>query len=178
MKVTAQEEYGLRCMVQLAKSHARKAPLTITEIAEAEGLSGPHVGKLLGVLREGGLVLGVRGRSGGYSLSRNPHAITLDEVLSVLSGRLFDGQYCDKYNGELENCVHSENCSLRSIWGAIEMVVGNALKKMTLASLLSTEEGVRESFMSVLKDTLEIRQSEYTVASLPGIESNSQGVSK
>lgn len=171
MKVTAQEEYGLRCMVQLAKSHARKAPLTIAEIAEAEGLSGPYIGKLLGVLREGGLVMGVRGRSGGYSLSRNPHAITLDEVLSVLSGRLFDSQYCDKFNGELENCVHSDNCGLRSIWGAIELVVGSALKQMTLASLVNTEEGVRASLMTAMRNTFEIRESKIAVASLPGVES-------
>jgi DNA-binding transcriptional ArsR family regulator len=78
MKVTAQEEYGLRCLVQVARGHAQGRSLSITEIAQGEGLSTPYVGKILAVLRKGGLVTAARGRSGGYTLTRNPRAITLD----------------------------------------------------------------------------------------------------
>ena len=90
----------------------------------------------------------------------------------MLSGRLFDAQYCDKFNGELENCVHTDDCGLRSIWGAIELVVGSALKRMTLASLVNTEEGVRESLMTAMRDTFQVRKAEDSVSSLPGVKTN------
>src|SRR4051812_37389459 len=53
MKITAQEEYGLRCLLRLAR--APDGSLTLPEIADAEGLSVPHVAKLMAVLRHAGL---------------------------------------------------------------------------------------------------------------------------
>ena len=151
MKVTALEEYGLRCLVQLTHAYKAKTSLTIPEIAGEEGLSTPYVGKILSTLRGGGLVTSVRGRSGGYTLSRNPRAITLDEALSVLGGRLFSSQYCDKYPGtEEESCVHGGNCSLRSVWGSIELIVGSVLKRMSLANLIESEGDLRNSLSHAL----------------------------
>ena len=50
MKITAQEEYGLRCLMRLASVPTGRS-LTIPEIAAAENLSVPYVAKLLTVLR-------------------------------------------------------------------------------------------------------------------------------
>jgi Rrf2 family protein len=160
MKVTAQEEYGLRCLAQLARAHAQGTTLTIPEIATAEGLSAPYVGKIMTALRTGGLVTSVRGRSGGYVLSRNPRAITLDEVLTVLGGRLFASSYCEKYHGDRDNCVHTIDCALRPVWGSIELIVGSVLKRMSLADLVDTEQGMRSSLSAAVKDTLEERRTD------------------
>jgi Rrf2 family protein len=58
MKITAQEEYGLRCLLRLARVGEGQA-LTIPEIAESEKLSQPYVAKLLSVLRQAGLITSV-----------------------------------------------------------------------------------------------------------------------
>ena len=55
MKVTAQEEYGLRCILQLARYHSRD-PVTGRQIAESEGISLDYVSKLLMILRRAELV--------------------------------------------------------------------------------------------------------------------------
>src|SRR5438309_7165631 len=83
MKITAQEEYGLRCLLRLARSGEGHS-LTIPEVAAAEGLSVPYVAKLLSVLRQGGLIESVRGRAGGYRLAESPTDIHLGAVLMVL----------------------------------------------------------------------------------------------
>src|SRR5271165_5441788 len=99
MKITAQEEYGLRCLLRLARVH-RGLPLTIPEIAAAENLSVPYVGKLLTVLRQAGLIDSVRGRTGGYHLSRPPAEIHLGAVMRTLGEPLFeDPGYCDRHAG-------------------------------------------------------------------------------
>ena len=82
MKITAQEEYGLRCLLRLARAEDGQS-LTIPEIAAAEGLSVPYVAKLLSVLRQAGLIESVRGRAGGYRLARPPAEIGLGSVLLV-----------------------------------------------------------------------------------------------
>jgi len=154
MKVTAQEEYGLRCLVQLARGYTTRKPLTIPEIAESEKISGPYAGKLLAVLRQGGLVAGVRGRAGGYTLTRDPRAITLDEVLSVLGGRLFTSEYCSQFPGSETSCVHTDDCNIRSVWGSVELVLCCVFKRMTLADLIGTERELRDSLNSALRDSV------------------------
>jgi len=154
MKVTAQEEYGLRCLVQLARAYAGRKPLTIPEIAGSEKISNPYVGKILSVLRQGGLVAGVRGRSGGYTLTRNPRAITLDEVLSILGGRLFTSEYCSQFPGSETNCVHTDDCNIRSVWGSVELVLCCVFKRMTLADMIGTERELRDSLTAALRDSV------------------------
>src|SRR5947207_15079490 len=108
MKITAQEEYGLRCLLRLARS-AEGPPLTIPEIASSENLSPAYVGKLLAVLRHAGLIESVRGRAGGYYLARPPEEIRLGGVLLVLGEPPYDDPgYCEKHAGPEPDgpCVH------------------------------------------------------------------------
>ena len=69
MKITAQEEYGLRCLLQLARMPQGQI-VSVKEIADKEGLSGANVEKLLRLLSHAGLVHSVRGIKGGYVLNR------------------------------------------------------------------------------------------------------------
>src|SRR5438445_12806079 len=117
MKITSQEEYGLRCLLRLAGAEDRHS-LTIPEIAASEGLSGPYVAKLLAVLRQAGLVESVRGRTGGYRLATSPSEVRLGSVLLVLGEKLFDDPgYCQRHGGyEVDgNCVHHGGCTLRAL---------------------------------------------------------------
>src|SRR3954451_17032729 len=99
MKISAQEEYGLRCLLQIARRGDRASP-SITEIAEAEGLSAPYAAKLLAVLRQEGFIESTRGRSGGYRLSRPPGEIHLGGVLAALGEQFFaEGDFCQKHAG-------------------------------------------------------------------------------
>ena len=66
MRLTSQEEYGLRCLLRVARD---QESMTTPEIAVREGLTQAHVHKLMRLLRRGGLVKSVRGRNGGYQLA-------------------------------------------------------------------------------------------------------------
>src|SRR5262245_18829470 len=99
MKITAQEEYGLRCLLRLAQAGEGQS-LTIPEIATKEGLSPPYVAKLLAVLRQAGLIESVRGRAGGYRLARVAASINLGAVLLVLGEPLFEEpSFCLEHAG-------------------------------------------------------------------------------
>src|SRR6516162_9973313 len=99
MKISSQEEYGLRCLLRLAGADEGHS-LTIPEIAAAERLSHPYVAKLLSVLRQAGLIDSVRGRAGGYRLAASPSDISLGSVLRVLGEPLFEEPaYCQQPAG-------------------------------------------------------------------------------
>lgn len=138
MKISAQEEYGIRCLLRLARGQGGES-LTIPEIAQAENLSPPYVAKLLGVLRQAGLVESVRGRAGGYHLARPPAEVHLGEAMRALGEPLYDEPgYCDRHaSPEIGGpCVHHAGCSLRGLWQALEGWLRHVLDQVTLEQLL------------------------------------------
>jgi Rrf2 family transcriptional regulator, iron-sulfur cluster assembly transcription factor len=155
MKITAQEEYGLRCLLRL--SEAEGDSLTLPDLAAAEGLSIPYVAKLMGVLKQSGLVDSERGRTGGYRLSRPPAEIGLGSLLLQLGEPLFDEPgYCQKHAGQAEDgvCVHNGACSLRALWQTLESWMRGTLNQITLADLLQNEGQITEMLRSKLAGTV------------------------
>jgi len=139
MKLSAQEEYGLRCLLQMA-TRGDATSLSIPEISRAEGLSVPNVAKLMRLLRLSGFVKSVRGQAGGYTLARPASQIAISTVLESLGGRLFGPKFCERHSGMANTCLHDADCSLRSVWGSIQTAIERALSGMTLADLLRSEE--------------------------------------
>lgn len=136
MKFSAQEEYGLRCLIALARE-GRDGFLTTPEIAEREGLTSSHVAKLLAILRQAGFVESTRGQHGGYSLSREASEVSIAEVIDTLGGRLYHASFCDRHSGNLQSCVHIETCLLTPLWMRIQGAVDEALRGITLQDVLN-----------------------------------------
>lgn len=158
MKITAQEEYGLRCLLQIARK-GDSASLSITEIADAEGISAPYAAKLLALLRQEGFIESTRGRSGGYRLNRPAAEIRLGNVMTALGEHLFsEGDFCQKHAGTETSdgaCVHSGGaCNLRSLWQTLESWMWQTLDGLTLADLLQNEHSVAELMRRRLAVTL------------------------
>jgi Rrf2 family protein len=170
MKITSQEEYGLRCLLRLAAAGEGQS-LTIPEVAAAEGMSAPYVAKLLAVLRQAGLIESVRGRAGGYRLARPAADIRLGAVMRVLGEPLFDGaDYCQRHAGtETEgNCVHHGACTLRALWLTLEQWMRHTLNQITLADLARGEQDVTDLLRAKLADAvLETTVPLVTLGSLP-----------
>ena len=140
MKLSSQEEYGLRCLLQLARNEPGQS-LTIPEISQAEGISIHNVGKLLRILRQGGIVESERGQHGGYTLARAPQNIAVDEALIVLGGRLYEPGFCQHFSGVEKDCTHSSTqCSVRGLWHRLQEAVDQVLSQTTLFDLLDTNE--------------------------------------
>ena len=144
MKISAQEEYGLRCLVQLA-SAAKEESLTLPQIAEREGISQSNAGKLMWLLSKAGFVQATRGTKGGYSLSRPAEDIYLSEVIKVLEDDEVEA-HCSSYSGVLDSCVHTGDCGIRSVIVGLHEIVQNALSNVTLAQLVGSEKKVDERF--------------------------------
>jgi Rrf2 family iron-sulfur cluster assembly transcriptional regulator len=134
MRITAIEEYGLRCLLTLARKGPGKQ-LTIPEIAELEGLSVPYATKLLSVLRKAGFVTSERGRTGGFTITRPLDQISLYEVLVALGGPLIDPAHCQRHSGQLEQCVHIQNCSVHDVLGGLAGYIKEFLTDTSLQEL-------------------------------------------
>jgi Rrf2 family protein len=141
MKVSAQEEYGLRCLLQLAYSAERDESLTLQQIAEREGISVANAGKLLWIFNKAGLVQSQRGTKGGYQLAKPAHDIRLNEIIKVLEADEVS-RHCQSYTGVMDSCVHTGDCGIRSVIVSLHEIVENALSEITLAQLIGSEKKV------------------------------------
>lgn len=151
MKLTSQQEFGLRCLLRLAREERQsedpEAPntLAVNKISEDEGLSTEYAGKLMGVLTRSGLVESVRGRNGGYRLARPSSEISLSESMAALGGKLFDGDTCDRFRGDRHLCIHSDACTIRSVWTGLQFVLDQVLTRTTLRDMVEhSEKGMAE----------------------------------
>ena len=138
MILTAQEEFGLRCVLTLTRA-GLDGSLTLGQVAEAEGLTTAYAGKLMRLLVQGNLVESTRGRSGGYRLARDSREISVAEVVGSLGGRLYDGEICNKPATESTFCVHNNDCAVRSLWSGVQGMVDSYLGQVSLSDLASDE---------------------------------------
>ncbi|MFT4664975.1 MAG: Rrf2 family iron-sulfur cluster assembly transcriptional regulator [Ulvibacter sp.] len=156
MKITAQDEYGLRILVRIAKCKDQ-AGLSIPQLSEMEGLSRPNVSKLTRILRIGGLINSTKGHVGGYILARPAADIMVNDVLKALGGRLFDEEFCANHVGVLKLCTNSIDCSIRSLWTMVQCTIDKLLDKITLADLSNSEKEAAFTFQNLLEENINLK---------------------
>jgi Rrf2 family transcriptional regulator, iron-sulfur cluster assembly transcription factor len=139
MKITAQEEYGLRLLIRIAGCKDQDG-MSIPQLSEAEGLSPHYVAKLTRILRIGGFINSTPGNKGGYVLAKPDDQIVINQVLKTLGGALFNSDFCGTHSGNLNLCTHSVDCSSRSLWQMIQFIMDQFLDNVTLHDLVNPEQ--------------------------------------
>ena len=157
MKLSTQEEYGLRCLIQIGRNEVMSGKsLSISEISHLEGLSVANAGKFVRVLRLGGFVDSERGHAGGYRLARPAEEIAISEVIELLGGRLFDDEFCEDHAGLVGSCTHSVDCSIRSLWNHLQKAVDQLLNQITLKDMLGDEPDVSANLTDKTSELLQV----------------------
>ncbi|MBI4295068.1 MAG: Rrf2 family transcriptional regulator [Chloroflexi bacterium] len=134
MKFSTRAHYGLRAMAELARSY-HLGPLSLAEIAQAEGLSLGYLEQLMAKLRRAGLVQATRGVHGGYHLAAPPSVVTVGNVLRALDGPL-DPVRCVSEVVEHCDCQRYDSCSSRPVWQKLRDTMAEVLDSTTLADLV------------------------------------------
>ena len=138
MKITAQEEIGLRIMLRVANC-GNDSGLSIPQLSEAEGISIPYVAKLTRLLRQQGFLNSTPGNKGGYVLARPANQIVINDLLKVLGGAIFDTSFCNQHSGGMKLCTNSVDCSVLSLWKMMQLVLDELLQQLTLSDLSNSE---------------------------------------
>ena len=138
MKITAQEEYGLRILLRIASCKDEDG-MSIPQLSEAEGISPHDVAQLTRVLRIEGFINSTPGYKGGYVLAKPAKEIIINNVLKALGGPLYGMDFCGHHAGTLRLCTNSIDCSSRSLWKMIQFTIDQLLDKVTLHDLVTSE---------------------------------------
>lgn len=146
MKISALEEYGLRCLMQLANTNDGQL-ISAEEIAEAEGLSLAYVEKILSKLRKAQLIKSVRGMYGGYHLAQAADQIKVGDFLRAVDGNFFS-DLCNNFSGSNGSCVHLTGCSIRPVWLMLARHIYRILDSLTLKDLLEEESHLEKTLFA------------------------------
>ena len=132
MRISTRGRYALRAMVDLAL-HADEGPVARCDIAKRQGISADYVAQLFRRLRAAGLVEGVRGPGGGYTLARDATTICAGDVVRAVEGPI-GVTGCVAPGGDL-TCQRVEECVTRAVWQQVSRAVEKVLDEIMLAEL-------------------------------------------
>ena len=152
MKITAQEEYGLRILIRIAACQTAEG-MSIPQLSEAEGITPHYVAKLTRLLRMEGFINSTPGNKGGYMLAKPAKEIVIRNVLKALGGTMFNNEFCGTHAGAVNLCTNSVDCSARSLWKMVQFTVDRLLDKITLHELVTTEKESTKMLGQILEQS-------------------------
>jgi Rrf2 family cysteine metabolism transcriptional repressor len=137
MMFSTKAEYGVRVMAHLAKSDDA-GPISLSTIAEAEGLPLAYLEHLVQRLRKADLVESRRGAHGGYTLARPPAEISMAEVVSALEGDIAPIECITADTDGVLTCARegTEPCPTKLLWTRVQGSIVRTLNEMTLDDLV------------------------------------------
>ena len=131
LRISKLTDYGTLIMSQMA-SHPERIH-SANELAVMLGLGMPTTSKVLKGLARHGLVRGVRGLRGGYSLSRAPQSISIADIVDALEEQPFGLTECSAGIGL---CDIEDHCRIRATWRTINSIVRRTLQDVSVASMV------------------------------------------
>lgn len=142
MKFSKKSEYALRALIELT-AHYNRSLLQRHEIAERQNIPVEFLEQILLTLKNAGLLASKRGVTGGYSLIKPPHEITLGQVIRLLDGPLAPIACVSKTAYQkCSDCPYADTatCPIQQIMLGVRNAIADILDHHTLADFARTAE--------------------------------------
>lgn len=136
MIVSTKGRYALRVMIDLAEHQAERY-VPLKEVAARQDISEKYLENILKVLVQNGFLEGLRGKGGGYRLTRSPDQYTVAEILLLTEGSLAPVS-CLTPGAPV--CERMANCRTYTMWKGLNDLIADYFGKITLADLAAPEQ--------------------------------------
>lgn len=135
MKVSTRGRYAIRVMIDLAE-HYQGDYIPLIDIAKRQEISEKYLEAIVALLVKAGLLTALRGKRGGYKLTRTPDQYTLKDILEITEGA-FAPVSC--LEGEVNDCNRASQCKTLKVWTDFQKLVNEYFAGITLESLMGDE---------------------------------------
>lgn len=135
MMISTRGRYALRVMVDLAEKQTNNF-IPLKEIAEAQQLSEKYLESIVKALVQNNLLEGVRGKGGGYRLTKSPEECTVGSILELTEVGLAPVACleCDA-----EPCPRADQCRTLPMWKKLHGMLSDFFSSVTIADLMQSE---------------------------------------
>lgn len=131
MMISTRGRYALRVMLDLAKDESGTY-VPLDDIARREGMSEKYLESIIVVLSRAGLVKALRGKGGGYMLTRKPEEYPIGEILRLTEKTLAPVTCLESGAA----CPEADACPTFPLWQGLDKVIDDYLMAHSLADLL------------------------------------------
>lgn len=138
MKISTKGRYALRVMIDLAE-HGNGEYITLMDIAERQGISEKYLESIVSLLSKNDFLISLRGKGGGYKLSRRPEEYTVLSVLQCTEGSLAPVACLES---KPNKCPKLEECKTITMWENFEKTINDYFNKITIADLINSGNGI------------------------------------
>ena len=135
MVVSTKGRYALRVMIDIAK-YGKDSYVALGDIANRQGLSEKYLESIIKMLVQNGLVKGLRGKNGGYKLTKDASDITAWDIISITEN---DFYVVSCMNPEAPKCDRVNKCVTLPMWKEFSDEMQAFFRKYTIADLAAKE---------------------------------------
>lgn len=133
MMISTRGRYALRVMTDLAKQN-RESYIPLRDIAQRQEISEKYLESIVKSLTKEGLLEGLRGKGGGYRMTRPAEAYTVYDVLKLSEGSLAPVS-CLDCSGSSKGCSRAAECPTLPMWKELDEMIRNYFSGITIADL-------------------------------------------
>lgn len=130
--VTTKGRYALSIMLDLSQQPDNRY-VSLSKIAERHNISLKYMESIVAMLNKAGMVESMRGKGGGYRLTRNPEDYSVASIIR-LTERSIAPVAC--LENEINQCEHAFNCLTLPMWEKLEQLIDDYLESVTLKDLI------------------------------------------
>lgn len=132
MLISTKGRYSLRVMIDLAE-HQSDGFIPLKEIAQRQGISEKYLESIIKLLVKDKLLLGLRGKGGGYKLTKSPEQYSVGSILRLTEESLSPVS-CLEPNSDA--CPRVAACRTLPLWKGLNQVISDYLDHITIADLM------------------------------------------
>lgn len=133
MMISTKGRYALRVMTDLAEN-GKNEYISLKDVAKRQNISMKYLEIIVAALNKGNLLISLRGKNGGYKLSKEPKDYTISEILKLTEGTLAPVMCLEE---GIENCERAGYCTTLPLWKKLDSVINNYLDSVTLDDVIN-----------------------------------------
>ncbi len=135
-------KYALKALQVLTKEYGQ-GPVLISEIARRENIPPKFLELILLELKNQGILQSKKGKGGGYFLARQPHLVSVGQVVRVIEGPLAPLPCVSRTSYmRCRECRDERTCGIRLVMKDVRDATARILDSTTLADMLKRVEAV------------------------------------
>lgn len=131
--ISTRARYALRVMVDLAE-HQNNGYVPLRDIAARQEISEKYLEIILKMLVKGKILKGLRGKGGGYMLTRSPEEYIVGEIIELTDGPLAPVA-CLLPEGD--SCPRKNKCITLPLWQKFDTLIHDFFYGITLEDLIN-----------------------------------------
>lgn len=144
MKLSSKTEYAILALLELGQRYGKGFNLS-RDVARSRDIPESFIERILLTLKNGGIVVSVRGANGGHCLAKDPQNISVREIIELFEGSLAP---IDCVNERISSvpafCSIEASCVLKDLWKKMYDAMLTSIENITINDLVVQEKIQRD----------------------------------